>query len=152
MTGLARRHGWWLLALAAFVLVCALRTGGALRPYENLLADARAKLLTHEVRSDIVIVQIDAASLAALDQWPWPRSHHAKLIEQISTAKPRSLFLDIDFSAQGGALGDAALESALARPRDFPVLLPTYFQYRGGGDDTLIVNRPQARFARHTEL
>src|SRR3954468_10732367 len=126
MTPLARRHGWWLIALAVFTLVCALRAGGVLRPYENLLADERAKLLTHDVRSDIVIVEIDAASLAALDQWPWPRSHHARLIEQLSAARPRSIFLDIDFSAQSGALDDAVFESALARPRDFPITLPTY--------------------------
>jgi diguanylate cyclase (GGDEF)-like protein/PAS domain S-box-containing protein len=152
MTGLGRRNGWWLIALAVLALVAALGAGGVLRPYDNLLADARAKLLAHEVRSDIVIVEIDAGSLAALDEWPWPRSHHANLIGKLAAAKPRGIFLDIDFSSQSNDLNDAVLESALARPRDFPVTLPTYFQYRSGSEDALTVNRPQPRFARHTEL
>jgi CHASE2 domain-containing sensor protein len=74
MIAFGRRRGWWLIALAVLALVAALSAGGILRPYENLLADTRARLLNHEVRSDIVIVEMDAASLAALDQWPWPRN------------------------------------------------------------------------------
>jgi diguanylate cyclase (GGDEF)-like protein/PAS domain S-box-containing protein len=151
MTGHGRKAGW-LIALAVFALVCGLRAGGALRPWENSLADERARLLNHEVRSDIVIVEIDGGSLAALDEWPWPRNHHAKLLREIAAASPRSVFLDIDFSTQSTTLGDAVLESALARPRDFPVYLPTYFQHRGGNDQSFIVNRPLERFARHTNL
>ncbi|HTU67631.1 MAG TPA: EAL domain-containing protein [Steroidobacteraceae bacterium] len=149
---MTRRHGWWLLALAVFAAVCGLRAGGVLRPYENLLADARAKLLEHEVRSDIVIVEIDAASLATLDRWPWPRRLHADLLKRLAESKPRSVFLDIDFSSASNALDDAVLEGALTHPRDFPVYLPTYFQYGGGGDDTLVVNEPLPRFGRQVQL
>src|SRR3954469_19316667 len=113
MTGFRRRNGWWLIALAVFALVCGLRAGGGLRPWENALADQRARLLNHEVRSDIVIVEIDAASLAALDEWPWPRKYHKALIETIAGASPHSVFLDIDFSGQSSSLNDALLESAL---------------------------------------
>jgi diguanylate cyclase (GGDEF)-like protein/PAS domain S-box-containing protein len=150
VTVFGRRHGGWLIALAVFALVCGLRASGALRPWDNALADQRARWLQHEVRSDIVIVEIDATSLAALHQWPWPRRHHARLIDRIAAASPRSVFIDVDFSAQSGVLDDALLESALARPRDFPVFLPTYFQRADG--DALIVNRPLARFERHTDL
>ena len=73
-----------------------------------------------EVRSDIVIVGIDAASLAALDQWPWPRRHHAKLVGQLTHAAPASVFLDIDFSSQSNPLDDAVLEAALAQAARLP--------------------------------
>jgi diguanylate cyclase (GGDEF)-like protein/PAS domain S-box-containing protein len=145
-----RRHGGWLLAVAVFALVVGLRAGGVLRPWENALADQRARLLEHEVSSDIVIVEIDAASLATLDEWPWPRQHHAKLLDRIAAAHPRSVFLDIDFSAPSNMLNDAALEGALGRPREFPLYLPTYFQR--GRDELLILNRPLQRFERHTDL
>src|SRR5689334_15935080 len=148
MTGFGRQS-WWVIALAVLALVCGLRAGGVLRPWENALADQRAKLLNHEVRSDIVIVEIDAASLAALDQWPWPRKYHAKLVDKIAAAGPRSLFLDIDFSAQSNTLNDVVLESALAKPRDFPLYLPTYFQRAG---ESLILNRPLPNLERHTDL
>ncbi len=151
MMRFARRHGWWLTALAAFALVAILSASGRLRPLENAAVDARARFLTHEVDSDIVIVGIDANSITVLDQWPWPRRHHAKLIEQLTPAAPRSVFLDIDFSSQSNALDDALLEAALAKPRDYAVILPTYFQHSSGTEQTLITAAPLRRFARRTE-
>ena len=152
MIRIGRRSGWWLTALAAFLIVSALRLVGALQPLENFMADTRARLLSHEVASDIVIVGIDAASLDALDQWPWPRRHHADMITQLAEAAPRRVFIDIDFSAPSNALDDAKLESALARPRGFPIALPAFFQNRSADDDTLVVRRPLPRFTRHTEV
>jgi diguanylate cyclase (GGDEF)-like protein/PAS domain S-box-containing protein len=152
MIRLHRRNGWWLIALAAFAVVGGLRVAGALRPLENFLSDVRAGLLRSEVTSDIVIVAIDAKSIAALDQWPWPRRHHAELINQVSKVAPRRLFIDIDFSSLSNQLDDALLESALARPRDFPIVLPTFFQPRSAEDDTPVVRSPRPRFARRVEL
>src|SRR5262245_56747535 len=113
MIRVGRRHGWWVLALTAFVLVAALRATGAMQALENAFADADARWMVREVHSNIVIVAIDTRSLAALDQWPWPRRHHAKLVEQLTRAAPDSVFLDIDFSSQSNALDDAVLEAAL---------------------------------------
>ena len=73
MIRLGRRNGWGLIALATATLVAVLAVSGALTALENAGADMRARMLMHEVPSDIVIVAIDAASLAALDHWPWPR-------------------------------------------------------------------------------
>ena len=151
MIRFGRRHGWWLTALATFILVVTLRAGGQLRSLENAMADTRARLMMHEVRSDIVIVGIDAASLAALNEWPWPRRHHAKLVDQLRHAAPASVFLDIDLSAQTTTLNDSVLEAALVKPRDFPVMLPTHFQNASGTDSSLIVTRPLRRFARRAE-
>ncbi len=151
MRHLGRRHGWWLVALAAFLLVGGLRLLGALQPLDHAFADLRSEWLLHEVRSDIVVVGIDAASIAELEQWPWPRRHHGDLIRQLTPAAPRGVFLDIDFSSVSNDLDDALLESALARPRDFPVTLPVYFQRAGGDDPSLILSQPRLRFARRTE-
>ena len=116
------RHGsgWGLIALAAAALVSVLAATGTLSSLENAGADARSRLLMREVRSDIVIVGIDAASLTALDQWPWPRRYHAKLVEELSRAAPDRVFIDIDFSSQSNALDDAVLDDAhrhLVEPR-----------------------------------
>ena len=147
----ASRRGWLLLALAAFALVAGLRALGQLHWLDNAFADQRARLMREEIRSNIVIVGIDAASLDALEQWPWPRRHHANLIGQLANAAPRSVFLDIDFSSLSDPLDDALLESALARPRDFPVILPVFFQNASGTDHTLVVSQPRIRFARSTD-
>ena len=95
------RNGWGLIALAAAALVSVLAATGALSTLENAGADARSRLLMREVRSDIVIVGIDAASLAALDQWPWPRRYHAKLVEELSRAAPDRVLIDIDENPVG---------------------------------------------------
>src|ERR1044072_5163227 len=127
MIRLGRRKTWWLIALATFLVVGALHVGGKLRGLENSADDARARLLRREVRSDVVIIGIDAASSAALDQWPWPRTHHAKLIEQLSQSAPRRVFFDVDFSSASNSLGDAVFDAALARRRNYPVVLPVFF-------------------------
>ena len=152
MIRLGRRQVWWLIALAAFLIFGALEAGGQLRPLENAASDARARLLRHEVASNVVIVGIDAASLKALERWPWPRQHHAKLMDQLSVANPRRVFLDIDFSSASNALDDAVFDAALARRRDFPVLLPAFFQFANGTDSHLIVSKPLPRFARSVDL
>ncbi|HEX5162578.1 MAG TPA: EAL domain-containing protein [Steroidobacteraceae bacterium] len=147
-----RRHRWWLVALGTLTVILALETSGQLRALENSATDLRARLLRREVPSDIVIVGIDSASLEKLDSWPWPRRYHAKLLEQLTRAAPRRVFLDIDLSSNSTALDDALLDSALARRRDFPVLLPTFTQYSNGIDAQRIVSRPLPRFARSGEL
>jgi len=149
---LRRRHGWWIVATAVAAAVFLLRAAGLLQPLENTVSDTRAALLSQPVESPIVIVGIDAKSLAALDRWPWPRRHHAALIERLAAANPESIFLDIDFSAQSNALDDAVLESALAGASGTPVYLPAFFQPRTSADGATSYTQPQARFARHARL
>jgi CHASE2 domain-containing sensor protein len=85
-----RRRGWWLLAIATFVVVAGLRALGQLQPLENVFADLRARWFQQEVRSDIFIVAMDDASLARLGPLPWPREVHARMIDAVSTAAPRA--------------------------------------------------------------
>ena len=128
MIRIGRQRGWWLTALAALLAVCALQFVGLLRPLENFATDLRARALKHDRRSDIVIVGIDAASIQALDHWPWPRRQHAKLLEQLHAAAPQRLFLDVDFSSASNSLDDAVLAAELARRRNFPWSCRCFFK------------------------
>lgn len=148
----ARRIAWPFVALAAFGSVALLHAAGWISSIENDAADARARLLRHEVPSRIVIVGIDARSLAQMPEWPWPRRHHARLLEQLAHARPARVFLDIDFSAAREPEDDARLESALADWSGRPVLLPAFLQPASGTDSELMLTRPLDRFARHVEL
>jgi diguanylate cyclase (GGDEF)-like protein/PAS domain S-box-containing protein len=147
----AGRRGWWLIALGVFALVAVLQAFGQLQWLDNAFADQRARLMRKEVHSNIVIVGIDAASLESLEQWPWPRRHHASLLDKLADTSPRSVFLDIDFSLLSNQFDDALLESALAKPRDFPVILPMFFQYASGADQALVVSQPRIRFGRNAD-
>ena len=61
------------VAIATIAVVC-----GTLRPLENAFMDARAGWFDREPANDVVIVEIDARTLHALDRWPWSRAIHAE--------------------------------------------------------------------------
>ena len=147
----AQRFGWMPIALSALALVLLLSTGKGLAWLENAASDARSRTLQHEVTSDIVIVGIDAPSLADLQRWPWPRRYHARLLEQLAAAGARQVFLDIDFSAQTTPEDDAALAQALQRFGTRPVLLPAFLQ-RGLNSNELLLSRPRDEFLEHVRL
>lgn len=142
-------RAWPAVAAAAFALVAGLDAAGLLARLERAVADTRAALLAHERESDIVIVGIDTQSLDALGQWPWPRRYHANLVRAISSAKPASIFLDIDFSSRApDASDDDALEAALAAATA-PVYLAAHFDE---SNDAHSYRAPLPRFARHARL
>jgi adenylate cyclase len=63
---------------------------------------------------EIVIVAIDEPSLAEISkQWPWPRSIHAHLIEQLKKAGARVIGFDILFTERSHPDDDRALERAM---------------------------------------
>lgn len=136
--------------MAVLATTYALHAFGFLSRFEHALAEARAGLLAHEVDSNIVIVGIDAQSLAELSEWPWPRRHHARLLQHLERAAPRSVFLDIDFSSVSSVPDDDdMLERAFEAWPGEPVLLAAHYQPLNGVDGELVLRRPLPRFARH---
>ncbi len=144
-----RRLSWPAIATAIVVGTLLLQRSGHLARLENAVDETRATLLRHEVDSDIVIVGIDAQSLKALNEWPWPRRHHARLLQMLRAAEPKSVFIDIDFSSRSDDEDDALLEGALADLAPTPVFLATHFQPLSGADGSLTITEPLARFAEH---
>jgi CHASE2 domain-containing sensor protein len=63
----------------------------------------------------VVIVGIDAASIAELGAFPWPRSMMAALVERISTAQPRVIALDFEFPKRDGAADNDSLAAVFSR-------------------------------------
>ena len=64
----------------------------------------------------IVLVAIDDASLAEVKApWPWPRSLHARLIDELKAAGAAVIAFDVLFSQPTRAEEDAALAAAIAR-------------------------------------
>jgi len=101
-SSLSRIH---LIALAA-VLLIALNS-----MWLNLFSTLDSRLSDFFVRQvaqklspdpDIVIIDIDEASLAAMQDtagsWPWPRAVHGELLQGIARQQPRAIVFDILFS------------------------------------------------------
>ena len=149
---IGRAYRWPLVALTILAVTLLLRAAGFLAPFEHRAADARSRLLQREVPSDIVLVGIDAHSLADLRQWPWPRRYHARLLETIAAAEPRRVFVDVDFSAHTNAEDDGALESALAGFDRSQIVLPAFFQPDPVVAGKFIYTTPLERLRRHVTL
>ena len=73
---------------------------------------------------DIVIVGIDERSIAALGPWPWSRTLHAQLLEQLVPHAPRSVLFNVFFDTPGPPEDDARLAAAMSM---LPVYLPMNF-------------------------
>src|SRR5688572_9284152 len=71
---------------------------------------------------NVVVVDIDEAAIAALGQWPWPRTDLATLTRRLGEAGASAVVFDIVFSeadrtspaAIAGRYADPAVQAALA--------------------------------------
>jgi hypothetical protein len=105
---LARRlkHNFYLYLAGLFTVVVVLDV-----LVFHQLVDLRQKsydvvikhrLIKPKPSADIVIVDIDEASLAALSKeygrWPWPRQVLGEFVQQLEEQKPKAIVFDILFS------------------------------------------------------
>lgn len=137
----------------AFALVIA-----ALASFSGLSirSDEQLRLLRDNFRPQvasgkIVIIEIDAKSLAAISDWPWPRRTHAALIDKLRAAGADTITFDVDFSSRTSAADDAALTAALQRA-DGAVILPTFRQPVSDGSTEFSENIPIAALRAHAFL
>lgn len=148
-----RAWGQWALIAAASVTAAFLTAQSELGQRINLaVRDVGVSMLRHEVASDIVIVGIDAKSLAELDEWPWPRRHHAELIETLASAAPRRLFLDIDFSSRSVAEDDERLRTALAAWPGADPVLPAFRQQQSSSVEQTLYTVPMEMLQPHVSI
>jgi len=90
----------------------------------------RYRLVVPEADKDIVIVDIDEASLAAMakeyGRWPWPRQVLGEFVEQIEKQHPQAVVFDILFSDADvyNPDSDAYFDAAIAATNNtyFPML------------------------------
>lgn len=135
-----------LLLLAIGCSVALLYAGGSLAPVADTLGDLRFAW-QRAPSGKIAVVEIDARSLDQIGKWPWPRSVHARLINQLVGAEPALVAMDVDFSAHSTPSEDASLEAAL-RDAGGSVLLAAFNQAAGSSvpDAKPVANLPIDRF------
>ena len=80
---------------------------------EDLLRASRNRMHTHQASGDIVLVSVDDKSLRALGRWPWPRSTHAKLVQDLTDAGAKRIFFDIMFETRSDPREDRAFAKAI---------------------------------------
>lgn len=129
------------------VISLVLFYSGWLTKIENNLHENEAYLTKTQYDSDIVIVEIDHASLKALNKWPWQRRYYAEAINNLFQAQAKKVFLDIDFSANSNPEDDDIFASTLKTTQPGTVLMPTFVQYSDSGNSKyLSLSKPNTKF------
>ncbi len=138
---IARAATEWRYELIIFALAAALASAGLFAALQASINDALFRVATRPASGNIVIVQIDPRSLAAVQTWPWPRSRHAQAIKALRAAGAELIGLDIDFSSSSRPEEDAALLAAIVAAEGH-VILPSFIQHtaRGVSDDLMETN------------
>lgn len=128
---------WLVLSLFLMSLAILLVFFDSVKRLDQSAYDRLLRAQNVPAREDIIIVAIDDFSLKELGKWPWPRSQHAALIQQINLAKPQAIGVDILFSElENKALntddkGDQLLTTALTNSSK--VILPLVSMNNGTG-------------------
>ncbi|MEO1731779.1 MAG: EAL domain-containing protein, partial [Pseudomonadota bacterium] len=117
----------------------------------NLLQFAKFEVAPRAASGQIHVVEMDAASIDAINQWPWSREHYAKVIEQLHSADVQSISFDVDFSSASTEVGDREFALSLS-VIDTPVILPTFSQAASFGETRKLDSLPIGRFREHTQL
>lgn len=123
-----------LMAALIAVLVYVSPAGTLLN---NWGVDLRMAATSVPASGDILFVAIDARSLQEVGTWPWSRSIHADILDQLMAAGARDVLFDIDFAFASDPEGDAQFSAALDR---------------AGGGTYLAAFAQSERFGRGTEL
>jgi len=74
---------------------------------EDQLRVARNSLHVHKASGDIVFVAIDDHSVREVGRWPWSRRSYAQMIDRLSEAGAKRIFLDIIINGRSERADDA---------------------------------------------
>jgi EAL domain-containing protein (putative c-di-GMP-specific phosphodiesterase class I)/CHASE2 domain-containing sensor protein len=135
----------------ALVLIAALLLSGSMRNAEHSLRNLIFSLSERPASGELVVVEMDAASIAAIGQWPWPRGHHARLVDQLVDAGARSIVFDVDFSASSDPAADAVFARSLEQAKG-KVVLPVFAQRASHQSTQLVDSMPIPSLRDHVGL
>jgi len=105
-------------------IAVALTLMGMTERLDYMLYDSMQRSVPRQVPDDVVIVSIDEQSLAELGRWPWSRSHHARLIQQLKNDGAKVIGLDLILTEEEIKDPQADIELAQAIAAAGNVVLP----------------------------
>lgn len=143
-----RRLLTWLLVAALTSLTLAGLTASPLTTrLDNILYDALQRASSRPVDPSILIVEVDERSLRDMGAWPWSRTAHARMIDQLSQAGARTIVYDVLFSQPAATPSDdVALANAIALSGR--VYLPQFIEPGSGEGAPLQLVGPRPEIAR----
>lgn len=126
------------LLLGLLLLASGLRYSQLLARFDTLSYDLLLPVQAPSMSPDIVIIDIDDASIMELGRWPWPRSTHADLLNVLSKYQSKAIGLDIIFSEAQNPIADRALAQAVENNgRTFLITAPVLLSQGSGVSELL---------------
>jgi adenylate cyclase len=113
----------WMASVGLLVLLIA---SGVTTPLDDAFYDLHGRYWQYTPDNNIVIVAIDAKSLDALGQFPFPRSMHARLIDRLTADGVRGIGMDITTSTPETDNPKNDLLLAEAIRRNGKVVMPVF--------------------------
>jgi diguanylate cyclase len=135
------RGNRWRILLWSCLAGVIFGTLGLGQVFEDILRDVRTGANQHAVSRDITLVAIDNRSLQRLGRYPWPRSHHAKLVTQLHEMGADQIVFTLVFADKSDAENDGALVRAI-EPLGTKIVMPLLL---GTGSDSEVVPLPELR-------
>ncbi len=134
---LIKQHQWVYISAVILVLCCTVLQLAQIRPIEhiqNIYFDQLQKMYPRPEKqpSQVVIIDIDEASLAHIGQWPWNRQIIAKLIDQLHQYQVAAIGLDIIFAEYDRTSPNRIAENIMDQNPDLAnqlLLLPSNEQH-----------------------
>lgn len=129
---------WMLFILVILGMTAVLASFNGIGQFDRLLIDTTATFDRRSPSSDIVIVTIDEDSMGTFRRefnyhWPWPRSLHGDLLEELCARGAKAVGFDIIWTEPSDPTEDWALAQAMQN--EVPVVLPisVYPSVNAGG-------------------
>jgi adenylate cyclase len=115
--GLRLQLGFLVVGAVAAALGIVSYATDLFRPLEHGSVDARFSIRgTQDRPDDLVVVQVDDVTFDQLnEQWPFPRSMHARLIDRLRRAGAETIAYDVQFTEPTTPREDNALIRSVAR-------------------------------------
>ena len=139
------------IAAISLVMAGALWLAGVIAPFEEGLRTTFFSMQSEAASGELVVVEMDAASLAAIKRWPWDRRHYAAVVSKLDAAGVRSIAFDVDFSTHSNAASDAEFTKSLAAARS-QIILPTFSQQANHRSTRVLDALPITEFRRWGSL
>ena len=96
----------WFIGLLVALAFLALSAAGGLETLEWKVYDLGVRFSSARPAStEVVVVAVDDSSLQALGAWPWPRDMLARVVAQISAARPRAIGLALPLDTRQSTRG-----------------------------------------------
>ena len=111
-----------MFVIAIFAMAAAALTGWG-NDVDDIMRDIRYSTSSKKPVDDIVMVKIDAKSLDAMGEFPWPRRRYGEFIDSIQGKGVDRLAFDVDFSATPPNTEDNELFANAIRNSDAKIAL-----------------------------